>query len=210
MKKTTKTKAILLTLMLLVVVAPMAAFAQSDGFFRNYDNNYENRTDGININDGTNGIQNDGFGVPVGSGLLILTVAGAGYFISRRKRNFKKGTMLLLAALMLIGGMTSCKKKQTEPQNIVATKVKITLDAGGNSGSKHTINTTTGAVTFQDGDVIYVGDGSHYIGTLTRESGTFSGNINEPADNTEIYFYFVGNLTPRTAPSAGSTSSFTV
>ena len=210
MKKTTKIKAILLTLMLLVVVAPMAAFAQSDGFFRNYDNNYENRTDGININDGTNGIQNDGFGVPVGSGLLILTVAGAGYFISRRKRNFKKGTMLLLAALMLIGGMTNCKKKQAEPQNVVVNQVKITLDAGGNGDSKYTINTTTGAVTFQNGDVIYVGDGSHYIGTLTREGGVFSGNINEPANGTDIYFYFVGNLTPNTAPSAGSTSSFTV
>ena len=208
MKKITKIKAMLLALlMLLGLIAPVTATAQSDGFFRGGYDNYDYRD--ASIDDGTGGIQNDGFGVPVGSGLLILTAVGAGYAISRRKRNFKKGTTLLLAALMLIG-MTDCKKKQAEPQNVVANQVNITLDAGGNSGSKYTINTSTGAVDFQDGDVIYVGDGSHYIGTLTRTDGKFSGNINEPADNTEIYFYFVGNLTPSTTPSPGSTSSFTV
>ena len=56
-----------------------------------------------------------------------------------------------------------------------------------------------------------MGDGSTYIGTLTRStSGVFSGSITEPADGTEIYFYFVGGLTPSATLEAGTTSSFTV
>ena len=206
MKNFTQLKTLLLSLLLLAAITMNAQ--SSDGFFKNYNDNYENRSEGINDNTGS-GIQNDPFGVPLGSGLLILTAVGAGYAVARRKRNLKKGITLLLAGIMLLG-MTNCKKKQAEPQNVVVNQVKITLDAGGNGDSKYNINTTTGDVTFQDGDVIYVGDGSHYIGTLTREGGVFSGNINEPANGTDIYFYFVGNLTPSTTPSAGSTSSFTV
>lgn len=202
------------------LIIPLSAFAQkTDGFFRNYNDIYGNRTEGIIINDG-GGIQNDGFGAPLGSGLLILTVAGAGYALTHRKsyksykphmtcNSYNSGATLFLALALLLS-MTNCKKNQTEPQNVVANQVMITLDAGGNGGSKYTINTTTGAVTFQDGDVIYVGDGSHYIGKLTREDGVFSGNINQPADNTEIYFYFIGGLKPSTTPTAGSTSSFKV
>ena len=127
-------------------------------------------------------------------------------------KNNKKTLKTLVFSLGLVAmalGFTHCKKEQIEPQNVVKT-VGITLKVGGNGGSKHAIDTNNGGVTFQDGDVIYVGNGSSYIGTLTRAEGVFSGNINEPADNTEIYFYFVGGLTPSTTPSAGSTSSFTV
>ena len=206
----------MLLALLMGFVAPMTASAQSDGFFRGGNDNYQNRDSEIPITG--SGIQNDDFGAPLGSGLLILTVVGAGYAISRRRKSYKThethksynhSAALFLAIVMLLG-MTNCKKKQAEPQNVVVNQVMITLDAGGNGGSKHTINTTTGAVTFQDGDVIYVGDGNHYIGKLTREDGVFSGNINQPANNTEIYFYFVGGLTPSATPSAGSTSSFTV
>ena len=115
-------------------------------------------------------------------------------------------------ALALVLGFTQCKKEQVNtPENETKT-VNITLNVGGNGGgSRHDINTTTGAVDFQDGDVIYVGDGSTYIGTLTRStSGVFSGSITEPADGTEIYFYFVGGLTPSATLEAGTTSSFTV
>ena len=113
-------------------------------------------------------------------------------------------------ALALVLGFTQCKKEQTtEPENEVKT-VGITLKVDGNSGSKHDINTASGSVTFQNDDVIYVGNGSTYIGTLTHIGTYFSGTINEPAIGTEIYFYFVGGLTPSVTPSAGSTSSFTV
>jgi hypothetical protein len=113
-------------------------------------------------------------------------------------------------ALALVLGLAQCKKEQIlEPENEAKT-VNITLNVGGNGGSRHDINTVTGAVTFQNGDVIYVGDGSTYIGTLTRENNVFSGPINEPADGSEIYFYFVGGLTPSSTPETGTTPSFTV
>ena len=71
------------------------------------------------------------------------------------------------------------------------------------------INTTTGAVSFQNGDVIYVGNGSTYIGTLTYDGTIFSGSIDQPDNNTEIYFFFVGGLTTTPAELSGQ-SSFTV
>ena len=116
-----------------------------------------------------------------------------------------------MMALALVLGFTQCKKEQVNtPENETKT-VNITLNVGGNGGgSRHDINTTTGAVDFQDGDVIYVGNGSTYIGTLTRTDGVFSGPINEPADETEIYFFFVGGLTPSATPEKGTTPSFTV
>ena len=119
--------------------------------------------------------------------------------------------LYFVMALALVLGFTQCKKEQVNtPENETKT-VNITLNVGGNGGgSRHDINTTTGAVDFKDGDVIYVGDGSTYIGTLTRTDGVFSGPINEPADETEIYFYFVGGLTPSATPEKGTTPSFTV
>ncbi len=122
-----------------------------------------------------------------------------------------KRTLYFVMALALVLGFTQCKKEQVNtPENETKT-VNITLNVGGNGGgSRHDINTTTGAVDFQDGDVIYVGDGSTYIGTLTRTDDVFSGPINEPAHETEIYFYFVGGLTPSSTPVAGTTPSFTV
>ena len=114
-------------------------------------------------------------------------------------------------ALALVLGFTQCKKEQVNTPGNETKTVNITLNVGGNGGgSRHDINTTTGAVDFQDGDVIYVGNGSTYIGTLTRTDGVFSGPINEPADETEIYFFFVGGLTPSSTPEAGTTPSFTV
>ena len=58
---------LLCLLMLLGLIAPVTTTAQqTDGFFNSYNNNYENRTEGINDNTGS-GIQNDDFGAPLGS-----------------------------------------------------------------------------------------------------------------------------------------------
>jgi len=111
-------------------------------------------------------------------------------------------------ALALMLGLAQCKKELIEPQN--GGGVRITLNVE-NSGNRHDVNTVSGEVNYQDGDVIYVGDGSHFIGTLTRASGVFSGTINPAPDNgEEIHFYFLGGLTPSVTPEAGSTSDFTV
>ena len=217
-KKTMKTLVFSLGLVALLLTSTnlKAQYDGSRGLFglggSSADYEYSTRDGLIGINDNTggstNGIQNDSFGTPLGSGIAILLAAGAGYAVVRRKRS-RKNTMLLLACVALLG-FTQCKKEQTQGSETEVKTVNITLNVGGNGGSRHTINTENGDVTFQNSDVIYVGDGSHYIGTLTRTDGIFSGNINQPADNTEIYFYFVGGLTPSIDPSAGSTSSFTV
>jgi len=111
-------------------------------------------------------------------------------------------------ALALMLGLSQCKKESIEPQNEGGVRITLNVE---NSGNRHAVDTELGTVTYQDGDVIYVGDGSHFIGTLTRESGTFSGTINPtPDDGEEIHFYFLGGLTPSVTPEAGSTSDFTV
>lgn len=111
-------------------------------------------------------------------------------------------------ALALMLGLAQCKKESIEPQNEGGVRITLNVE---NSGNRHAVNTELGTVTYQDGDVIYVGDGSHFIGTLTRENGTFSGTINPtPDDGGEIHFYFLGGLTPSVTPEAGSTSDFTV
>ena len=157
-------------------------------------------------------LTNQSFGqdAPLGSGLAILLAAGAGYAIVRRKRA-RKNTLLLLACVALLG-FTQCKKDEPQEPESVAKTIKITLNASANNGSRHTINTGTGAVTYQEHDLIYVGNGGKYIGTLEcNNSGVFEGEINEPANNSEIYFYFIGGLATTPAElTKGTTASFTV
>ncbi len=126
---------------------------------------------------------NNGIGqseAPLGSGLLILGAAGAGYVLAKRRHSRKGMTLVLALALML--GMTQCKKKDVETTTTgdLGKMVHITLNVGG--GDRHIVYPGTGAVLYTDGDVIYVGDGSKYIGTLTYGSGAFSGDITEPAE----------------------------
>lgn len=116
-------------------------------------------------------------------------------------------------AMALVLGFTQCKKEQLNDQ-IEAEVVYITLNVE-NSGSRHEVvpGESTAAVNYQDGDVIYVGDGSHYIGTLTRANNQFSGTISEPTgESPKLHFYFVGGLDPilEGTLTAGTTPSFTV
>ncbi len=117
-----------------------------------------------------------------------------------------KKTTCFVMALALALGLTQCKKEQTnstvEPQG-----VRITLNVEGN-GSRHSVNPTDdgATVSFEDGDVIYVGDGHTYIGTLTRVGGTFSGEISTPQGD-RLHFYFVGGL-PSGDLTKGNSTSF--
>ena len=170
---------------------------RSDGFFRNNEDTYDNR-DAISIWAATNGIQNDDFGEsPLGSGLLILTAAGAGYAISRRRRSRKNAsnaskTALLLAIVILLG-ISSCKKKTVEPISPSGgNQVAITLNVGG--GSKANVDPyNSPMVTFENGDQIIVISNDHYVGTLTHDGTNFSGSITGPTTGQPLYFYFLGN-----------------
>jgi hypothetical protein len=105
----------------------------------------------------------------------------------------------------LLLGLTQCKKNDVETTTTgdLGKMVHITLNVDG--GDRHIVYPGTGAVLYTDGDVIYVGDGSKYLGTLTYGSGAFSGDITEPAEGDYLYFYFLGGLT-LASPSAGTTS----
>lgn len=97
MKRISKRKAILLSLLLAVfLLTPIFSNAQKGGLFGygNYDESYDN-SNGVtnrgltNINDsGETGIVNQTFGeVPVGSGIIVMLVAGAGYVLLKKKED---------------------------------------------------------------------------------------------------------------------------
>lgn len=112
----------------------------------------------------------------------------------------------IIIAMALLFGMAQCKKQETPATpNAEGNEVYITMKVGG--GDRHIVYPGTGAVVYGNGDVIYVGDGSKYLGTLSFNDGVFGGTITEPAVGDYLYFYFLGGLT--ITPSA-TTTSYTV
>ena len=223
MKKTTALKALVLSVIVtLGLVMPMAA-QKSDGFFKTNDD-YSNRANSWNITNQTfgedpagitGGLNGDGFvnqtfGTPLGSGLLIMVAAGAGYAIARRKRA-RKGMTLLLAAAMLLG-MTQCKKRIETVTPSQQHGTFITLKV--NDGAKHQVVTSgdqLGEVHYTEGDIIYVANGGNLVGALmyfntvpgTSITNCFAGEIGVdiigedeplPLDPDDyLYFAFFGN-----------------
>ena len=109
-------------------------------------------------------------------------------------------TLYFVMALALVLGFTQCKKDQPTPQT---QGVRITLNVdGGNNNSRVIVNPTGhtnpdyATVTFEEGDVIYVGYNNAYVGTLTYSNGTFGGtvNISEIVDDEHLHFYFLGGV----------------
>lgn len=180
--------------------------AQSDGFFRGggYGNEYRDAS----INDGGE-ISNWGIGetVPLGSGMLVLFAAGAGYAVARRRRSFKNAKILLLAFVFLLG-LTQCKKKIAPVSNNTAESVYITLNLGDASKVQVELEFTdpdTGEkyakVKFEQGDRIYVGNNGKYCGYLDYTStgentGYFSGTVAPTSEDDYLHLYFMGNKTP--------------
>ena len=189
------------------VFAHLFCNAQSDGFFRGGSDNYDNRDGGISNE--TFG-QNNTFGpaaptdiVPLGSGLIILMTAGAGYVMMKRRRpNNMKKIFSIISVLVVILGLTQCKKKTEDFANTQNT-AHIILNVDGDS--KVDVNTGTGVVEFKAGDVIYVGNNNKYVGTLTHNGSRFEGNITNATEGMPLYFYFMGNQTPLATLEAGTT-----
>ena len=90
MKKQTKLKAFALSVMMMAgMLVPVSVFAQSDGFFRGGGNN-EYRDGGLSnqtFGSETGGPQAPTDIVPLGSGLLIMMTAGAGYTLLKKKED---------------------------------------------------------------------------------------------------------------------------
>ncbi len=188
MKYNKKLKAMVLSVIMLIWLIPLTSFAQNDAFFMTEnDDFFRDASWSFTVN-------TQGFGeTPLGSGLLILTAVGAGYVISKRRRNRKnisKGTALLLAGLMLIG-TTGCRKKIVEPIANVSDEIFITVKVNG--GPRADI-TAAGTIVFEDGDKLYVGNDGKYKGYLHYSNGAFSGSIKTNGTSTDdfLHFYFMG------------------
>ena len=120
----------------------------------------------------------------------------------------KLSTIIIAMALVL--GLGQCKKQETPTTtDLEDGLVYITVNVGDN-GAKHEVYPNTGAYVFTNGDTLYVGNNGHYVGKLGYKDGTFSGTITSPSTEDYLHFYFLGGLTPSAAPTAGSTTDFTV
>lgn len=190
MKRITTLKAFALSLtMVLGMLLPMTTNAQSDGFFRGGSDNYDNRDSGMELGGST--AENP---TPVGSGLLVLTIAGACYVAWKRKRSLN----LLLASAMLLT-FSQCKKAETPTTD---EGVKITLTAGYGNGAKTDFTPAAGAFVWTNGqtEYIYVG-GSQHDACLGALSGTgtgtnqmtFSGTLTTtPNEGETLHFFYLG------------------
>ena len=97
--------------------------AQTDFFF--YNPEEFGARDVIGITSGFT-VEPFGAGAPLGSGLLIMSLAGAGYVALKRKRSSKKGAALMFALLMLLG-LTQCRKPVETIENTTTNGVRISL-----------------------------------------------------------------------------------
>ena len=185
------------------MMLPMNVNAQrSDNFIMNADEG----NDSFRSAEWAFVISNNSFGAPLGSGLVILSVAGVGYAVVRRKRASRKCITLLLA-LTLCLGLTQCRKNIETISNLTTNTVRINLDIDGGSRVNVTPGASVATVSFTKGDTIFVAYDGKYVGKLGHNGSTFSGEITAVQNGEQrLYFYFFGNA-PHTALKAGETES---
>lgn len=119
----------------------------------------------------------------------------------------KKHLIFILTATALLFTLSQCKKQEDDFKC-----VHVTLKVA--DGSKHDINTVSGAVNYTDGDVLYVTNGGMYRGSLLYESGAFNGelyynNTYPMSTDDYLHFYFLGGYNPsklQHCPKVPSTS----
>ena len=118
-----------------------------------------------------------------------------------------KKTMMILAAMVLILGLPQCKKQTT---GVLEGNVEITLDVSMHKGSRINVDPDSGDVAFEQNDVVYVGSGGKFVGTLTRRGNSFKGQITNATLGEPLYFFFLGNKTPAETLTAGSSTTCSV
>ena len=173
------------------IMLPMNVNAQKrDDYFRVDESQYGNRMDGVVW--GTIITQDPTQPAPLGSGLLIMVAAGAGYTVMRRQRSVRKGISLLLAVALLLG-MTQCKKN-VETMAVAEGGIPMTLEAY--NGSKTSFD-GSGAISWGINEVIYVVYNGSCIGSVTNGAGggtTFTGTVTglESGNEYTLHYYYVG------------------
>ena len=121
-----------------------------------------------------------------------------------------KKVSMVLAAVVLVLGLSQCKKQEQQTTTDTNGTVAITLDVKTHDGSRINVNPNNGMVAFGYGDVVYVASGGKFVGTLTNNGSTFAGNITNPTEGEPLYFFFLGNKTPEEALTPGSSTTCSV
>ena len=121
-----------------------------------------------------------------------------------------KKSAIFAAAFVLTLGLAQCKKEQPNAQITEGETVHITVNVN-NNGSRADVNTSTGHITFNDNDKLYVGYNNAYVGTLdySTSDSKFIGNIplTEAATAQKLHFYYLGG---GAATQVGTTQQYTV
>lgn len=193
---------VLLMALATAMMLPVTMGAQrTDAFFNSFDDNDNWNRSVITI---TGGLVPQGIGepAPLGSGLLVLLTAGAGYAVAKRRRGkgFKgiKGVNVIVLSVVMLLGFTQCKKKLDTLQDVTSGKVHITLKVENDSrvvvDTANAASVGYAAVSFENGDKMYVGYNKTYVGYLTYSGGDFSGDLDiaTEVDDEPLYFYFLG------------------
>ena len=103
----------------------------------------------------------------------------------------------IIMAIALVLGLAYCKKQETpDTPDADVNWVRITMRVEGGGRDMDTVFPGTGAVVYQDGDIIYVGNNGLYRGKLEYQNGTFSGLVCDPEPTDYLHFYYLGELTP--------------
>ena len=118
-----------------------------------------------------------------------------------------KKTIMILAAMALVLGLPQCKKQTS---GVLEGNVEITLDVSANKGSRIHVDTDSGDVAFEQNDVVYVGSGGKFVGTLTLRGTVFKGQITDATLREPLCFFFLGNKTPAETLTAGTSTSCSV
>ena len=119
-------------------------------------------------------------------------------------------TYFVMAFAMVLG-FTQCSKEQQSVETNENQGVYITLKVNDGANNSRVIvdpNAPNGyaTVTFEDGDVIYVGNNGAYCGYITFSGSSFSGVINPTNEEDYLHFYFMGNKGDNNYPSSVSIS----
>ena len=104
---------------------------------------------------------------------------------------------IIIMAIALVLGLAQCKK-QEKPDTPVAVDnwVRITMRVEGGDRDMDTVFPGTGAVVYENGDIIYVGNTGKFRGKLEYHNGEFSGLVADPKTGDYLHFYYLSGLTP--------------
>ena len=101
----------------------------------------------------------------------------------------------IIAITALALATIQCKKKVETIKPAATGGVRITLNVDNDQKVVVTPGESITTVTYENGDKMLVANGGHYVGCLTHDGTSFSGNIGtETALSTDdkLHFFFLG------------------